>query len=1234
LLSTQVFVSQELLKPVLKFTNACASDSFNSYELEVTFINAVFNSDNVFTLELSNKDGDFSSPTALNTISDKNSAFRFTSEFSIPDNVAGANYKIRVKSSSPEIISPESDAFEAYYMSLDALVLNNFENISLCEAEPKEISVNYSGSNQLQWYKDGQEFVLGGSSITVNDPGLYYCEIYYGSCNSPATSNIIEVSISSAVDAEILGNSEVYLCENESYILEANVDNNLYTYSWFKNNEKLTNLPAYSPTLTISDLADFGTYRLEITNEIGCTSTSNEVNINSVNTDFSVSIDSATPINILAGETRVIAITHNAQNAEITWYRNNVEIPNSNSLSLNITESGTYFAAVKNTANSCTETKNSGNIVVNYFQDFETIITINSDYTSCVSSEAQLFIETIKGIDANNVAYNLTDTQIALLNFAWFKDNNPINGATENQINISTFTNNGVYFVQTSNGNVSSNSNTLDVNLKLPTIEISSSSASNTYCDNKQIVLSSDVNIGLNYQWYLDDTAIANATNDTYEITQTGVYYLVQSDANGCTTKSNEIEFTNVNNNFSVNTISETENFILFGETKVLEITHTAQNATLNWFKDGVLIQNSTTTTLTITEPGTYYAAVTNTVDGCSETKQSENINVNAVESFDVLIKPLPNYSDCVSERTQLLLESVKAKDENQNIYDLTHSQISLLNFNWYKNSNILNGFTDNQITIENHVENGSYFLEVSNGSIKSESNVLDVVLGVFEPVISSNDQTNIYCSTKQITLSSTQQNGVTYQWLLNGSPITNANETTLEITEAGVYQIEVKNDEGCSKKSTEIVIENFDSNFTISSTTTAATIILEGETRVLNVTHNAQNAIITWFKDNVEIPNSNSNNLNVTEPGVYFAQVTITANGCSETKSINAISVSAVSSLITVINASPNYSECTSLQTQLTYKTIEARDVNGTTYQLSAAQIQLLEFQWYKDNNILNGYNEPEITINDYEENGAYYLKINSGSKTSTSNILAIKLGLPEVNVASVDDIYALCTDKEIILSTPEVNGLSYQWYLNNTAIAGETNTTLTVVEVGNYIVEAVGYSCSKTSSVIAINSFDGSTIEFDFDDEITIQEGETKIISVNGADTYEWFDEDNNLIETSSSLEITKAGNYRVIAYLNGCSIEKFFTVTVISGNIYVPNVLTPNGDGVNDSWKIPSEFAFKPNIEVEIISNAGRTVLRQKNYQNNWPDINVKTASLYFYIIRSDENIIKRGTINIIR
>jgi len=251
LLASQVLESQELLKPVLKFTNACASNSFNMYDVEVTYIAATFNSDNTFTLELSDASGDFSSPTAIKTISNQNNTFRFTTTFSIPQNTAGSDYKIRVKSSSPEKISPASDAFEAYFMSLENLVLNNFENVTLCEGDSKEISVATSTTNNLQWYKNGQKFTLGGTSITVDKPGLYYCEIYYGACNSPATSNIVEVNIGDAVEAKIIGDSNVYLCENESYTLEASVSNNLYTYSWFKDGVKINNVPAFAAKIGV-----------------------------------------------------------------------------------------------------------------------------------------------------------------------------------------------------------------------------------------------------------------------------------------------------------------------------------------------------------------------------------------------------------------------------------------------------------------------------------------------------------------------------------------------------------------------------------------------------------------------------------------------------------------------------------------------------------------------------------------------------------------------------------------------------------------------------------------------------------------------------------------------------------------------------------------------------------------------------------------------------------------------
>mgnify|MGYP000695498784 CR=1 FL=1 len=37
----------------------------------------------------------------------------------------------------------------------------------------------------------------------------------------------------------------------------------------------------------------------------------------------------------------------------------------------------------------------------------------------------------------------------------------------------------------------------------------------------------------------------------------------------------------------------------------------------------------------------------------------------------------------------------------------------------------------------------------------------------------------------------------------------------------------------------------------------------------------------------------------------------------------------------------------------------------------LTEEQIALLEFKWYKDNNLISSFNKSEITIHNYEENG-----------------------------------------------------------------------------------------------------------------------------------------------------------------------------------------------------------------------------------------------------------------------
>jgi gliding motility-associated-like protein/uncharacterized repeat protein (TIGR01451 family) len=66
-----------------------------------------------------------------------------------------------------------------------------------------------------------------------------------------------------------------------------------------------------------------------------------------------------------------------------------------------------------------------------------------------------------------------------------------------------------------------------------------------------------------------------------------------------------------------------------------------------------------------------------------------------------------------------------------------------------------------------------------------------------------------------------------------------------------------------------------------------------------------------------------------------------------------------------------------------------------------------------------------------------------------------------------------------------------------------------------------------------------------------------------------------------------------------------------------LIIPNVFTPNGDGVNDTFVIPGLDTYSEN-EITIINRWGNDVYEKKNYQNDWTG-NGLLEGTYFYVLR---------------
>lgn len=101
-------------------------------------------------------------------------------------------------------------------------------------------------------------------------------------------------------------------------------------------------------------------------------------------------------------------------------------------------------------------------------------------------------------------------------------------------------------------------------------------------------------------------------------------------------------------------------------------------------------------------------------------------------------------------------------------------------------------------------------------------------------------------------------------------------------------------------------------------------------------------------------------------------------------------------------------------------------------------------------------------------------------------------------------------------------------------------------------------------------------------------------------------------------------------------GCNVSDTVHVTVLKGPV-VPNVFSPNGDGINDTWRIKYLESYV-GATVEVYNRAGQIVYRSIGYTTDW-DGTYKGSPLpigtYYYIINpKNSRPIVTGSVTIIK
>jgi gliding motility-associated-like protein len=234
--------------------------------------------------------------------------------------------------------------------------------------------------------------------------------------------------------------------------------------------------------------------------------------------------------------------------------------------------------------------------------------------------------------------------------------------------------------------------------------------------------------------------------------------------------------------------------------------------------------------------------------------------------------------------------------------------------------------------------------------------------------------------------------------------------------------------------------------------------------------------------------------------------------------------------------------------------------------------------------------------------------------SKSATTNLTVF----PAVN-ASVTQDQTICEGTSTTLLAS--GGSDYQWIptkgLSNPVVA---NPTAQPVDSTQYqVVVKNQHGCSDTATV-SVHVYKKPVANAG-PDKRTKTGNPVQIEGYATGTDISYFWTPGNLTDATSLTPIAKP------------SQSTTYTLTVASGvgcgvstdkmeiRVYeIPNVFSPNGDGINDTWSFKSPDAFSGAV-VEVYNRFGQIVFRSKGYSIPWNGMVNNTpvpAGTYYYVI----------------
>ena len=357
---------------------------------------------------------------------------------------------------------------------------------------------------------------------------------------------------------------------------------------------------------------------------------------------------------------------------------------------------------------------------------------------------------------------NLSTTAVSGVSYQWFLDGNALGGATSTNLTVYQP---GSYSLTTGITNGCSINNSVLNTTNSPIIVSINAIPTASITQGTQVAinaagavtLNANTGQGLTYQWYRDGVFIPGATQVSYSATQTGDYYVVVSNASGCSATSSitqviAIPKANLNGSTA---------FCEGGSVSISYALTTGQ--TIQWKKDGIVILGANLPVYFATTTGTYQA----------EVFTSAGISLGNTNGVDVTVYTLPT----ANINNSALIAA--CKDE---LITLVGS--GGVNYQWQLGANPIAGATGSTY---NPVQSGVYTLKVTDANSCEAISTAKTVQINTPPVAPIPTKTvNYVCPKSVVDLTSfnpTAQSGISYEWYSVRSNPSAVSQITAPIT-------------------------------------------------------------------------------------------------------------------------------------------------------------------------------------------------------------------------------------------------------------------------------------------------------------------------------------------------------------------------------------------------------------------------------------------------------------------